>query len=297
MTISGTTRLLGIIGDPVGHSFSPDMQNQAIAELGLDYVYVPFPVAPANLGAAMAGFAATGVVGFNATIPHKQAVMEYLDVITPEAQAIGAVNTVWRSDRGWEGTNTDVTGFIAPLQDRAATDEKVRRCFEKPLVLLGNGGAARAVVAGAAKLGCPKVQVAGRSAEKVAAFVESWQDSPIAIQTTGHSFEALPELLPEAGIVVNSTPLGMNPNVERSPLTDELAECISPDAIAYDLIYTPSPTRFLEQAAGRGALAIDGLEMLVRQGAAALEIWVERELTAETVETMRRALKARLGLS
>jgi len=293
MNISGTTRLLGIIGDPVEHSMSPDMHNQAIAELGLDYAYVPFPVAPADLGAAMAGFAAIGVVGFNATIPHKQAVMEYLDVVTPEARAIGAVNTVWRSDRGWEGTNTDMLGFIAPLQDRAATDDKIRQCFEKPLLLLGNGGAARAVVAGASKLGCPVVQVVGRSPEKVEAFVRSWDDSPIAVKVTGHGFEALPELLPEAGIAVNSTPLGMHPNVEKSPLADGLASKISADAIAYDLIYTPSPTRFLQQAAERGAIAIDGLEMLVRQGAAALEIWVGQE---PPVATMRRALKARLGL-
>ncbi len=294
MAISGNTKLLGIIGDPVEHSMSPDMHNRAIAELGLDYVYVPFPVKPDNLGAAMAGFAAIGVVGLNATIPHKQAVMSYLDVITPEAQAIGAVNTIWRSDRGWEGTNTDVTGFLAPLRDRAASNPAIQRCFDRPLVLLGHGGAARAVVAGASQLGCPLVHVVGRTPEKVEAFVRSWDNSPIAVNLKGHSFSELGTLLPEAGIIVNATPIGMHPQISQSPLSDAVAVRISSDAIAYDLIYTPSPTFFLHQAQRQGAIAIDGLEMLVRQGAAAFEIWVGQ---APPIETMRQALRERLGLA
>jgi shikimate dehydrogenase len=294
MAISGTTKLLGIIGDPVEHSMSPDMHNRAIAELGLDYVYVPFPVKPEELGAAMAGFAAIGVVGFNATIPHKQAVMSYLDVITPEAQAIGAVNTVWRSDRGWEGTNTDVTGFLAPLRDRVASDARIQRCFDRPMVVLGHGGAARAVVAGASQLGCPLVHVVGRTPEKVEAFVRSWDNSPIAVNLQAHSFPDLAFLLPEAGIIVNSTPLGMSPHTNQSPLSDELVDRISSDAIAYDLIYTPSPTLFLHQAQRQGAIAIDGLEMLVRQGAAAFELWVGQ---VPPVATMRQALRERLGLA
>lgn len=294
MPISGTTKLLGIIGDPVEHSMSPDMHNRAIAELGLDYVYVPFPVKPDDLGAAMAGFAAIGVVGLNATIPHKQAVIPYLDVITPAAQAIGAVNTLWRSDRGWEGTNTDVTGFLAPLHDRAARHPEIRHCFERPLVILGHGGAARAVVAGASQLGCPLVHVVGRTPDKVESFVRSWDNSPIAINLQAHSFHDLAVLLPEAGIIVNSTPLGMHPHTTQSPLSDELADRISSDAIAYDLIYTPSPTLFLQQAQRQGAIAIDGLEMLVRQGAAAFELW-----TGQTppIVTMRQTLRERLGLA
>jgi shikimate dehydrogenase len=293
MAISGTTKLLGIIGDPVEHSMSPDMHNRAIAELGLDYIYVPFPVKPGDLGAAMAGFAAIGVVGLNATIPHKQTVIPYLDVITPEAQAIGAVNTIWRSDRGWEGTNTDVTGFLAPLRDRAAHDPSVQHCFSRPLVLLGHGGAARAVVAGASQLGCPLVHVVGRTPEKVEAFVRSWDNSPIAVKLEGHSFSALGTLLPEAGIIVNSTPIGMHPHTDQSPLSEAIAGRIASDTIAYDLIYTPSPTLFLQQAQHQGAIAIDGLEMLVRQGAAAFEIWVGQ---AAPIAIMRQALRQRLGL-
>ena len=293
MAISGTTKLLGIIGDPVEHSMSPDMHNRAIAELGLDYVYVPFPVKPQDLEAAMAGFVAIGVVGFNATIPHKQAVMTYLDAITPEAQAIGAVNTVWRSDRGWEGTNTDVIGFLAPLRDLVARQASVQRCFDRPMVVLGHGGAARAVVAGASQLGCPLVHVVGRTPEKVEAFVRSWEDSPIAVNLQAHCFPDLATLLPEAGIIVNSTPLGMHPHTNRSPLSAELVDRISSDAIAYDLIYTPSPTLFLQQAQRQGVIAIDGLEMLVRQGAAAFELWVGQ---APSIATMRQALRERLGL-
>jgi len=254
---------------------------------------VPFPVKPEDLGAAIAGFAAIGVVGFNATIPHKQAVMTHLDAITPTAQAIGAVNTVWRSDRGWEGTNTDVMGFLAPLRDLVARNPLIQRCFDRPMVLLGHGGAARAVVAGASQLGCPLVQVVGRTPDKVEAFVRSWENSPIAVNLQAHWFNDLATLLPEAGIIVNATPLGMHPHTSRSPLSSELADQISSDAIAYDLIYTPSPTLFLQQAQRQGAIAIDGLEMLVRQGAAAFELWVGQ---APAVATMRQALQERLGL-
>jgi len=287
MQISGTTKLLGIIGDPVEHSLSPAMHNAAIADLQLDYVYLPFPVQPDRLADALHGFAAIGLVGFNATIPHKQAIMPLLDEITPAAQAIGAVNTVWRSDRGWSGTNTDITGFIAPL--KPWTDWR-----DRPVILLGNGGAARAVVAGANQLGCTTVQVVGRNAEKVTEFVNSWQDSPLTVQISGHTWAELTDLLPHAGLIVNSTPIGMYPHTAASPLSDELAALIKPQAIAYDLIYTPSPTQFLQQAHQQGATIIDGLEMLVQQGAAAFEIWTGQQ---PPIATMRKVLRDRLGLN
>ncbi len=290
--ITGTTQLLGVIGDPIAHSLSPIMHNAAIAHLGLDYVYLPFKVQGANLAAAIAGFSAIGLRGFNITIPHKQAIMPLLTEISPLAIAVGAVNTVWRTEQGWSGTNTDVAGFLAPLEALQPSGWQ-----ERTVVVLGYGGAARAVVAGCSQLGCRAIHVIGRDADKLQAFQASWYDSPLASALAGvlsvHAWEKLPDLLPTADLLVNTTPVGMHPHEQDSPLSDREATLLSANAIAYDLIYVPNPTRFLQQARDRGAIAIDGLEMLVQQGAAALEIWTQQP---PPVEIMRQALQQKLGL-
>lgn len=279
--ITGTTQLLGVIGDPVTHSLSPLMHNAAIAHLGLDLAYVPLPVKPQDLAAAIAGFEAIHLVGFNLTIPHKQAILPFLSQISDVAQAVGAVNTVWQTPQGWHGTNTDVEGFLAPLQALG------RDWSETTAVVLGNGGAARAVVAGCIQLGCPEIYVVGRSAAKLAAFP---QGQNIQVCTTA----SLPELLPRAGLLVNTTPVGMAPQVEASPIEGDIMDGLQAGAIAYDLIYVPNPTRFLQLAQARGAVPIDGLEMLVQQGAAALRIWTGQQQVP--VEVMRGVLRSHLGL-
>lgn len=279
--ITGKTAVLAVIGDPIGHSLSPVMHNAALAALGADYVYVAFAIAPEALPAALAGFAATGLRGFNVTLPHKQTIMPLLGQISPEAQAVGAVNTVWRSEAGWAGTNTDVAGFLAPLKALS------RSWAGAEAVVLGNGGSARAVVAGCAQLGLSRVHVVGRSAARLSAFEQSWQGSPLQPPLVVQPWEALPQLLPQADLVVNTTPLGMHPHPEAAPLEAAALEAMKRDAIAYDLIYTPRPTRFLSLTSQRGLKTIDGLEMLVQQGAAALEIWLQRPAP---VDTMRQAL-------
>ncbi|OLP19417.1 shikimate dehydrogenase [Leptolyngbya sp. 'hensonii'] len=277
----GTTRLLGVIGDPIQHSLSPVMHNAAIADLGVDYVYLPFHVKPSDLTPAIKGFEAIGVQGFSITLPHKQTILPLLTRISETAQAIGAVNTVWWTDQGWSGTNTDVEGFIAPLKSEQ------RDWANLTAVILGNGGAARAVVAGCALLGCQQIRVVGRNAPKLSQFVESWQQSPFTMTLTAHPWADLPTLLPEAGLVVNATPIGMAPQTAQSPLSADLIGHLTAGAIAYDLIYTPRPTRFLEEAQAQGAAPIDGLEMLVQQGAAALQIWLQQPAPADI---MRAAL-------
>lgn len=279
--ITGTTQLLGVIGDPVTHSLSPLMHNAAIAHLGLNLAYVPLPVKPQDLAAAIAGFEAIHLVGFNLTIPHKQAILPFLSQISDVAQAVGAVNTVWQTPQGWHGTNTDVEGFLAPLRALG------RDWSETTAVVLGNGGAARAVVAGCVQLGCSEIYVVGRNAAKLAAFA---QGQNIQVRTT----VALPELLPRAGLLVNTTPVGMAPQIEASPIDGNVMDGLPQGAIAYDLIYVPNPTRFLQLAQARGAVTIDGLEMLVQQGAAALRIWTGRQQVP--VEVMRGVLRSHLGL-
>lgn len=286
--IAGTTKLLGVIGHPIEHSLSPVMHNAAIASLGLDYVYLPLPVKPEDLEVAIAGFAAINLKGFSVTIPHKQAIIPFLSEVSPVAQAVGAVNTVWRTETGWAGTNTDVEGFLAPLRDNN------RDWSQTTAAVLGNGGAARAVVAGCAQLGCAEVRVFGRSWEKLNDFLDSWLDSPLPVKLSVHRWEELSNLISKTDLLVNATPIGMYPHIDRSPLDAGVMEKLPPNAIAYDLIYTPNPTQFLKQAQMSGAIAIDGLEMLVQQGAAALEIWLQQPVP---VDIMRQSLRERLGLS
>jgi shikimate dehydrogenase len=290
--ITGTTKLLGVIGDPIAHSLSPVMHNAAIAKLDLDYVYVAFPVTPANLATALAGFSAMGVIGCNVTIPHKQAIIPLLAEITPLAQAVGAVNTIWKTEKGWQGTNTDVAGFIAPL-------EAIERDWdETTAVILGNGGAARAIVAGCHQLGCGEIHVLGRDEAKLAAFCRSWlnvelavngADLPKLVQLETHLWAELGRFIDRENLVlINSTPIGMHPNIDSSPVGAELMLQLKAGAIVYDLIYTPRPTKLLQLAqAVAGVTAIDGLEMLVQQGAVGLELWLQQPAP---VEIMRQAL-------
>jgi len=150
--ITGTTKLLGVIGYPIAHSLSPVMHNSAIGHLGMDYVYLPLPVKPENLSQAIEGFRAIDLQGFNVTIPHKQAILPLLTEVSAIAHAVGAVNTVWWTGHHWAGTNTDVAGFVAPLKAGE------RDWSQATAVVLGNGGAARAVVVGCQHLGFANIQ-------------------------------------------------------------------------------------------------------------------------------------------
>ncbi|MCU0523959.1 MAG: shikimate dehydrogenase [Elainella sp. Prado103] len=285
MMITGTTQLLGVMGDPIAHSLSPVMHNAAITHLGLDYVYLPFAVAPQDLATAVSGFRAIGLRGFNVTIPHKQAILPWLNQISEVAQAIGAINTVSWTDQGWYGTNTDVAGFLAPLKGLD------RDWSQTTAVILGHGGAARAVVAGCAQLGFAQIQVVGRNSEKLQAFQASWGKTGLIDRLTIGEWADLAELLPQTDLLVNTTPIGMHPQTQTSPLKAEDWQNLPTRAIAYDLIYTPRPTLFLQQADRQGLLTLDGLEMLVQQGAAALSLWLQQPAP---VEVMRQALLAYL---
>lgn len=285
--ITGKTKLLGVIGYPVEHSLSPKMHNAAIAQLGLDYIYLPFPIRPEDLEVAVPGLAAIGVAGFNVTIPHKQAILPLLAQVDPIARAVGAVNTVTLKNNQWVGTNTDVEGFVCPLR------KYDRNWGESVVVVLGNGGAARAVVAGCTQLGCKEIHVVGRNGTKLQIFAQSWIDSPLGVKLQVHEWNSLPELISSANLLVNTTPMGMYPKVEESPLSVEEISKLPKNAIAYDLIYTPNPTKFLQIAQNQGATTIDGLEMLVQQGAIALKTWLPQEIVP--VEIMHHTLREHLG--
>jgi shikimate dehydrogenase len=286
---------LGAIGYPIEHSLSPAMHNAALSQMGLqdEYTYIRVSIAPetiarsATIEEAIADFGnVETVVGFNVTIPHKQAIVPLLSQVSDLAQAVGAVNSVWRTEAGWVGDNTDVAGFIAPLKE---LDRDWKTCNA---VILGNGGAARAVVAGLAQLGCPQIRVLGRNAQNLQAFAQSWTNSPLSSRLEVRLLDELPEVLPNTHLLVNSTPIGMGKDRDRSPVSAQLLQGLPDGAIAYDLIYNPRPTRFLAEAAARGLIAIDGSQMLVQQGAAALGRWLQQQGIDRIVpvDVMRQAL-------
>ena len=279
--VLGTTKILGVIGFPVSHSLSPIMHNAAIAAMGMDYVYVPFPIPVEDLPTAIAGIKAVqSIQGFNLTIPHKIEIMPLLDEILPIAKAVGAVNTVKRIGDRWVGTNTDVAGFLEPLK-QLNCDWK-----QKPAVILGNGGAAKAVVAACLELGCPVIHVVGRDPKKMKKFHGTMTSQLHDYNLRVHPWTSLPHLLEVAGIVVNATPIGMA-NDPNTPIAESEMALLPEHAIAYDLIYTPRPTKFLQIAAARGLKVIDGLEMLIHQGAIGLEFWLDQPVP---IEIMRQAL-------
>jgi shikimate dehydrogenase len=289
--ITGNTKLLGVMGCPIEHSLSPVMHNAALAaralrrnQSDLDYVYLPLRIESIHLESALRGMAAMGWQGFNVTIPHKQAIMPYLKEISPLAQAVGAVNTVWQKDGAWVGANTDVQGFLAPLQSLNVSWNTVEAC------ILGSGGSARAVIAACAQLGCAVTHVVGRDRHKLNALQQDVEDAGLQIQI--HDWQSLNTLLPQMGLVANTTPIGMHPQVDVSPLNGEAIALLPPAAIIYDLIYTPRPTQLLRWAKQQGYIGIDGLEMLIYQGAAAFEIWIGE---LPDVSVMRQAALEVLG--
>jgi shikimate dehydrogenase len=277
--IQGATQLLGVIGDPIEHSLSPVMHNAALAAIAHQqalpfqpYVYVPLLIATDQLETAIAGLWAMQWRGFNVTIPHKQRIISHLQEISPLAQAVGAVNTVWRTEAGWAGTNTDVHGFITPLKQELEQDSW--DWSQRSALILGCGGAARAVIAGCVQLNLGQIHVVGRDRQALEALRSTMADGPLAIALHLHGWDEVAQLLPQVSLVVNTTPIGMFPRLNESPLDAAAIATLPPAAVVYDLIYTPRPTQLLKLAAEQSYRTLDGLPMLIHQGAKALEQWI-----------------------
>ena len=270
-----STRLALLLGDPVAHSLSPLIHNTAFRAAGLDAVYLACRVAPDVLDAAVAGLRAFPVLGANVTIPHKQAVLPHLDALTPEAEAIGAVNTITRRDDGTlRGDNTDAAGFLSGLDTEAL--------HGAPTLVFGNGGAARAVVyALLTALHPASLTIAARTpapAEALAADVARF-DERGALRVVPLA-EAGPAVR-QSRLVVNATPLGMHPHEDATvwPAVKDFGS----EQTVYDLIYAPTETRLLREAAARGAQTVGGLAMLIGQAATAFEQWTNRPMPLDAV--------------
>ena len=282
--ITGTTRLLGVIGAPIGHSLSPIMQNAALHAAGLDYVYVALPVAPYTLDSAVRGLRDAGIAGFNVTIPFKTEIMDLMDELSEDARCIRAVNTVVvQRDGRLVGHNTDAAGFLAGLAARGIA------LHGKRSVLLGAGGAARAALWGLLRGGVSSVRIGVRNPAKGAALcAEFAADGDVrAFSFDDPAFFAA---LGSADVVVQATPMGMTPHTEEMPPVD--IATMNPAAVVYDLIYTPAETRFLREAAAHGHETINGETMLAAQGAESFFLWTG---VRPNMELMKRALHEELG--
>ena len=285
MHITGKTKILGVIGDPVAHSRSPQMHNAAIAALKLDYVYLPFHVRAEDICAAIDGFKALNVVGINVTIPHKQRVMAYLDGLTREAELIGSVNTLLFAEGRVVGDNTDAPGFLAGM--REAGHEPPRG---GSAAILGAGGSARAVAVALALAGLKSMVIANRTTEKAIALAADLSEKlGVSIRGIGLDDVNLPHLIHSSQLVVNTTSVSMD---ETHPLLIQ-AEWLKPETVVYDIVYTPPETQLMKAARGRGCYTVGGLGMLVHQGAIAFKNWT---YVTPPVDIMRRALQEALGL-
>ena len=281
--INGQTRIVGVIGDPVQHSRSPQMHNAAILERKLDYVYVPFHVRSGELQEAIEGFKALNVLGVNVTIPHKQTVMSILDDVSHEATLIGAANTLIFCDGRVSGDNTDAQGFL-----RAMTEEGIDIPVGGSAVVLGAGGAARAVVVALALSGLDLITIANRTGWKAIQFEKDLATiSETEISAVDLASNQLNLAIRSADLLVNTTSVGMQE-------TDQLLidpDFLNPGTIVYEIVYTPPETPLLRVAREKGCQTIGGIGMLVHQGAIAFEKWIG---IVPNVETMRIALKQAL---
>jgi shikimate dehydrogenase len=279
MRISGTTKLVGLFGYPVKHSFSPIIHNAAFAALGLDYVYIPFCVSPDKLKIAVEALVSLGIKGINVTIPHKETVIPFLDKIMPEAELIGAVNTInIDAQNRLIGYNTDGTGFItALLSDLNITVE------DKKMLLLGAGGGARAVGIQSALSNIREIYVRDIDDTKTNKLIADIKKSNKNVYTEAIAKQQIQSVLSKIDILVNATPIGMQP---EDPLLLE-PDWLRPEVKVFDLIYNPFETNLIKVAKQRECIATNGLNMLIQQGVRSFEIWTGIQ---PPVEIMRQAI-------
>ncbi len=255
---------LGVIGDPVGHSLSPALHGAALRALGLDATYVRWHTPAAELPARVASLRAPDVLGANVTVPHKQAVMALLDTVSPLARRAGAVNTVVHRDGRLSGDNTDVAGFSLALTEARAD------IAGRAALVLGAGGAARAVVLALEGLAVASITVANRDPERARRLAADLAPTPVRV--VGTDATTLAGEVARCSLLVNATAAGWH--ADETPLPLDLLDCLGGDAVVYDLTYRD--TALLAAARARGLAAADGLGMLVHQGARALELWTGR---------------------
>jgi len=282
------TQRLGIIGYPIGHSISPIFQQAGLDHLGIDATYEKWEVTPEGVGDFVAGLRAPGTLGINITVPHKQAVIPFLDEVDEWATAAGAVNTIVNHDGHLTGHNTDGPGFLRALLVETGYDPSRTRAL-----ILGAGGAARGILLALVRGGVDSLVIANRTLARAETLAQLSSDNGVGSEAISLSGDALTEAAASADLIVNCTTMGMShgPDEHGSPIS---AAQIPATAIVNDVVYTPLLTPILKEAAAAGATALGGHHMLVYQGVLSFQMWtgvdapVDVMLAAATAEMTSR---------
>lgn len=287
MEINAATRVCGLIGNPVKHSISPLIHNQLSRMLHQNLAYVTFPVEKDNVEAAVKGAFALGVLGLNVTVPHKQAVIPYLSDTDPIAAAIGAVNTLVRTESGYKGYNTDITGLYRSLEEEkiAIRDENV--------ILLGAGGASRAIAFLLGREGAAKVYLLNRSVDKacdIVAAVNQEYGRNVIVPMALKDYGALPS---GKYLCIQTTSVGLHPHDDDVVIEDN--EFYRKIHTGVDIIYNPYETRFMKEVKKADGRAVNGLKMLLYQGIAAYELWNQVTVSKEQADAVLELMKKELG--
>jgi shikimate dehydrogenase len=277
VTVSGKTKVYGVIGDPIEHSLSPVMHNAAFRAQKLDCTFVAFKVAPAEIANAVSGMRALGIQGLSVTMPHKKAVISYLDEVDETARFLNAVNTVHNRNGTLFGFNTDGTGALRALQENGVSVKG------KKVLLLGTGGAGRAIAYAIAKEASELV-ILNRTA-KPAMELASFLKKAFKAQVSGDPLLpiTIKNALAYADILINATSVGMKPEDDLTPVPWEL---LKPRLAVMDIVYNPIETQLVKDAKAAGANVVSGVEMLIYQGAASFEIWTGK---TAPISVMRKA--------
>ena len=282
MNIKGSTNIVGLIGHPVEHSFSPPMHNAAFKDLEMDYAYVAFNVNPQNLKSAIDGAKSLSIKGFNVTIPHKIDVMNYLDEIDEVANLIGAVNTI--DFKNMKGYNTDGIGAVRAI-------EEVTSIKNKNVVIAGAGGASRAISFYIAKYGAENLTILNRSVEKARNLAGDVANSGLIGDVKSDSISQINSYIDDCDILINTTPIGMHPHIDDEPIAN--SDSMHEGLVVFDAVYNPNETVLLKEAIDAGAKPVYGIKMLLYQGAESFKIWTGRDAP---IDVMEKALRENLNL-
>lgn len=282
MKIKGSTNIVGLIGHPVEHSFSPPMHNAAFDALNMDYAYVAFDVNPNDLKSAIEGAESLNIKGFNVTIPHKVDVMQYLDELDEVARLIGAVNTI--DFKNLKGYNTDGIGAVKAI-------EEVTSIKNKNVVVAGAGGASRAISFYIAKYGAESLTILNRNEAKAESLASDVSDSGLIGEVASDSINAIGNYMESADVLIDATPLGMHPNINDEPIVK--ADMMDEDLVVFDAVYNPNETVLIKEVIKANAKPVYGIKMLLYQGAESFKIWTGK---TAPVDVMEKALRNTLNL-
>ena len=282
MKIKGSTNIVGLIGHPVEHSFSPPMHNAAFDALNMDYAYVAFDVNPNDLKSAIEGAESLNIKGFNVTIPHKVDVMQYLDELDEVARLIGAVNTI--DFKNLKGYNTDGIGAVKAI-------EEVTSIKNKNVIVAGAGGASRAISFYIAKYGAESLTILNRNEAKAESLASDVSDSGLIGEVASDSINAIGNYMESADVLIDTTPLGMHPNINDEPIVK--ADMMDEDLVVFDAVYNPNETVLIKEAIKANAKPVYGIKMLLYQGAESFKIWTGK---TAPVDVMEKALRNTLNL-